>query len=374
MVGLKMMIKYSKVSDAFLRLDANRNGQITKAELKRFFRNCNVPDGCCDQFFAYMDKDDSGAVDYMEMRGALAPYIQPGPGNREQGYSVGHGCDMPPNCIATARHSPRQGGSGHGPSDQAPAASTAHGPSHHMPSKRRPASARAGNRTSANTSWSKDYMTAFPPRPPNEHLDTSYMEYCGMIGEPIERKVDRQSDTGCVSSISSTTASSVSSNKGGHTAGAYVDDRDTNARLLAVHTTRGGDIGAGPVCFIPAKSRYNRTFDSEGARAGMSTRTDGVTGLYDAFPSKSVGTMMRGGGSCRFSGAMTERVPAGIRRKAFPDGRSELKDHTGNVIYIPGASGRRLGAPTAAVDHAGVCIYGVEDYTSGECMNSVMSH
>jgi len=378
LVGLKMMVKYTKLSDAFLHLDADRNGQITKTELRRFFRTCHVPDGHADQFFAYMDRDGSGGIDYYETRKALGPSLQPGPGNREQ---------RPPKQPHSARtHQVERGGG--------------YGPSAHVP-KKRPSSAR---RAPANPSWQADYKTAFPPQPPNQHLDSSYMAYSGMNGEPLMRKVDRP-PTECSSTVS-TTASSTSSSKLGRgpvhgnymggddesmvgcnyaesgcssgspgvaaggpaTSGAYIDDE--YGRLLAVHTTRGGNA-AGPVCFMPARPRYNRTLDSEAMRASMTTRTEGTAGLYDHFPSNRV--MMRGGGGGRrSSGAVTERVPAGVRRQAFPDGRSELKDHNGGVIYIPGASGKRIGAPTALVDHAGTCIYGVEDHLSGEVMNSVM--
>jgi Ca2+-binding EF-hand superfamily protein len=83
-IGLSAAKKHTSVRKAFCEMDEDKNGYITSDEVAKFLRGFGYPNqACSDRFFNYLDRNNSGSIDYDEFVGVFAPYIQPAKGAGE---------------------------------------------------------------------------------------------------------------------------------------------------------------------------------------------------------------------------------------------------------------------------------------------------
>lgn len=76
-IGLKASQKFRTVREAFRHVDSDKDGSISRSEMRYFFLAYNFPRAEADKFFDYLDKDGSGEVDYDEFVSLVGPFIQP---------------------------------------------------------------------------------------------------------------------------------------------------------------------------------------------------------------------------------------------------------------------------------------------------------
>jgi len=76
-IGQKASQKFRTARDAFRYVDSDKDGKVTRSEMRYFFLAYNFPKVVADRFFDHMDRDNSGEVDFQEFINFLGPYIQP---------------------------------------------------------------------------------------------------------------------------------------------------------------------------------------------------------------------------------------------------------------------------------------------------------
>lgn len=88
-IGRKAATKFTKVKDCFRFFDVDKDGTVSREEVRQFFRFMNYQDDTlADKFFDLLDVDGSGEIDHNELSVHLGPHIQPGyapPRKREIG-------------------------------------------------------------------------------------------------------------------------------------------------------------------------------------------------------------------------------------------------------------------------------------------------
>eukprot|EP00397_Hematodinium_sp_SG-2012_P009167 GEMP01009243.1.p1 GENE.GEMP01009243.1~~GEMP01009243.1.p1 ORF type:complete len:545 (+),score=80.84 GEMP01009243.1:39-1673(+) len=100
-VGHKVALKFRRVRDAFRFVDADKDGIISRTEIRHFFRTLNIDEARADRFFDSLDVNGSGEVDYLEFKKFFGAIIQPD-------YGYGRGDDFGyPSGSKTARHGMR---------------------------------------------------------------------------------------------------------------------------------------------------------------------------------------------------------------------------------------------------------------------------
>lgn len=62
----RLTTKYRDLRDAFRALDLDKDGSVSRTELRTFFKSFGMPPGSADKFFTALDEDDSGSVQYDE--------------------------------------------------------------------------------------------------------------------------------------------------------------------------------------------------------------------------------------------------------------------------------------------------------------------
>jgi len=78
LVGMKAFFKFRNVKDAFRTIDQDRSGSVDKQEMQAFFRQFSLPEETASLLFDYLDRDESGELDYVEFMRHFGPIIQPG--------------------------------------------------------------------------------------------------------------------------------------------------------------------------------------------------------------------------------------------------------------------------------------------------------
>jgi len=78
MLGEKLATKYKDVRSAFRAFDRDKDGTVTKTEVRDFFKTMCMPKEAADKVFMALDKDGSGQVEYDEFMSLFGPIIQPG--------------------------------------------------------------------------------------------------------------------------------------------------------------------------------------------------------------------------------------------------------------------------------------------------------
>jgi len=63
-MGDKLPLKFKHMRDAFRVLDLERNGRITRVEMRAFFRGFGHPEDVADRIFDLVDQDKQGEVDF----------------------------------------------------------------------------------------------------------------------------------------------------------------------------------------------------------------------------------------------------------------------------------------------------------------------
>jgi len=76
-IGQKASEKFRTAREAFRYLDSDKDGRISRGEMRYFFLAYNFPKVVADRFFDFLDVDGSQHVDYDEFLQLLGPYIQP---------------------------------------------------------------------------------------------------------------------------------------------------------------------------------------------------------------------------------------------------------------------------------------------------------
>lgn len=77
-IGQKASQKFTSVREAFRFVDADKDGYVDQSEMRYFFRAYDLPENVADQFFAHLDRDKSGRIDYDEFVSFMAPVISHG--------------------------------------------------------------------------------------------------------------------------------------------------------------------------------------------------------------------------------------------------------------------------------------------------------
>merc|ERR1719337_776104 len=78
LIGQKAFFKFRNVKDAFRTIDQDRSGSVEKQEMQAFFRQFSLPEETASLLFDYLDRDESGELDYVEFMRHFGPIIQPG--------------------------------------------------------------------------------------------------------------------------------------------------------------------------------------------------------------------------------------------------------------------------------------------------------
>merc|ERR1719316_1075378 len=78
LIGQKAFFKFRNVKDAFRTIDQDRSGSVDKQEMQAFFRQFSLPEETASLLFDYLDRDESGELDYVEFMRHFGPIIQPG--------------------------------------------------------------------------------------------------------------------------------------------------------------------------------------------------------------------------------------------------------------------------------------------------------
>jgi len=63
-IGEKLPLKFKHVREAFRPLDLSHNGKITRGEMRSFLRGFGWPHVVADRFFAILDEDSCGAINF----------------------------------------------------------------------------------------------------------------------------------------------------------------------------------------------------------------------------------------------------------------------------------------------------------------------
>merc|ERR1712094_87727 len=70
------------MGDAFRTIDQDRSGSVDKQEMQAFFRQFSLPEETASLLFDYLDRDESGELDYVEFMRHFGPIIQPAGADR----------------------------------------------------------------------------------------------------------------------------------------------------------------------------------------------------------------------------------------------------------------------------------------------------
>jgi len=79
-IGQKLPLKFKHVRDAFRTLDLAKDGKITRAEMRSFFRGFGWPEDVADRVFNMLDEEGHGEVDYNQFMAYFESVL--GPANR----------------------------------------------------------------------------------------------------------------------------------------------------------------------------------------------------------------------------------------------------------------------------------------------------
>jgi len=76
-IGLKIEMSFKNPRDAFRSLDLQRDGHITRKEMRYFFRGFNKTDEFADKIFDLLDPSDTGSVDFADFLSHFDSVLNP---------------------------------------------------------------------------------------------------------------------------------------------------------------------------------------------------------------------------------------------------------------------------------------------------------
>lgn len=76
-IGKKASFKFKTVHEAWRYVDNDKNGAVSRSEMRAFFRAFNLTKEAADKLFDRLDNDEHGGIPYEVFTKYFAPYIQP---------------------------------------------------------------------------------------------------------------------------------------------------------------------------------------------------------------------------------------------------------------------------------------------------------
>eukprot|EP00746_Dinoflagellata_sp_MGD_P168294 gnl/MRDRNA2_/MRDRNA2_99640_c0_seq1.p1 gnl/MRDRNA2_/MRDRNA2_99640_c0~~gnl/MRDRNA2_/MRDRNA2_99640_c0_seq1.p1 ORF type:complete len:594 (+),score=132.23 gnl/MRDRNA2_/MRDRNA2_99640_c0_seq1:97-1878(+) len=168
-LGIEIKERFSSMRVAFLKMDQNRDGRISKKELMDLCRQWNIPSSEAERVIRAADLDHNGTLDFNEFAQRFDPYTGP---RDDCGMSASFG---------STRHNPADdrpiGGSGarHNPADDRPIGGSG---ARHNPAEERPIGGSGASKHPADErpiggSGAADLDTTRPPQQSQSDEDMS---------------------------------------------------------------------------------------------------------------------------------------------------------------------------------------------------------